>query len=264
MFTRIYLLALLAMLCGSARAEGSAAPLPCGPYTVALYDMLGYYARQPDGSWAGADKDVIDALAQRTGCRFHQVLESRVRIWTMILTDKLDITVSGVATPERLAHAHFLSYMGGRNMVLLHPQVEAGIKTPEDFLAKPHYTVAVVKSFQHGATYEAWLARLRAEGRVHDAADVTATLRLLQLGRVQAIISTLPLPPEATTKAWRAMDWAPRDNIVAGLVLSKTRVRPADRERLAAGLRSMRRDGTLEAIYTRHMGAAVASILMQY
>lgn len=251
--TIIYLLLMLPLTAAAA----------CGPYTVAFYDMGQLYSRQPDGSWQGADKDVIDELARRTGCRFHGKVESRVRIWAMIKAGQLDITVSGVATPERLAQATFIPYMGGRNLVLLSKEVDPRIRTAAQFLDHPRYTVAVVKSFQHGPTYDAWLAQLRAQGRVYDAADVTAMIRLLELGRVHAVIAS-NMQPQVTGGAWRAMDWAPQDNIVSGLVLAKGRVRAADVERFASALQAMRADGTLEAIYARHMDRATVAILMQY
>jgi polar amino acid transport system substrate-binding protein len=254
MFCRL-LLTLLLVLPGVAAA--------CGPYTVAFYDMGTLYARQADGSWQGADKDVVEEVARRTGCRFNQIAESRVRIWNMIMTDKLDITVSGIATPEREVHATFLPYMGGRNLVLLHKNVDPQVKTPGDFLRHGAYTVAVVKSFLHGPSYNAWLARLRAEGRVYETSDVTAMVRLLQLGRVNAVIAS-SVQKEAGSPEWRAMDWAPQDNIISSLVVSKARVAPADTDRFAAALRAMRQDGTLEAIYKRYMTPAMVAIQLQY
>jgi polar amino acid transport system substrate-binding protein len=237
--------------------------MACGPYTVAFYDMGTLFSRQPDGSWRGADKDVIEEIARRTGCQFRQTAESRVRIWTMVMTDKLDITVSGIANPEREVHATFLPYMGGRNLVLLHKSVDPKVNTLDGFLRQPHYTVAVVKSFRHGPTYDAWLAALRAQGRVYEASDVTAMIRLLQLGRVHAVIAS-SVQKEVDDPAWRAMDWAPQDNIISSLVVSKLRVAPADTKRFAAALKAMRRDGTLEAIYRRHMSSAMVAIQLQY
>jgi polar amino acid transport system substrate-binding protein len=235
----------------------------CGPYTVAFYDMGLLFKRQPDGSWDGADKDVVDEIARRTGCVFAHRVESRVRIWTMIMSDKLDMTVSGVATPEREVHATFIPYMGGRNLVLLHQDVDAGIKTLDDFARAPRYTVAVVKGFRHGPAYDAWIAGLRRDGRVYDASDVTAMARLLQLGRVHAVVAS-NLQPEVNTPGWRVMDWAPQDNIISGLAVSKKRVKPEDTARFAAALKTMRQDGTLEGIYRRRMGPAMTAILMQY
>lgn len=246
----------------------SASAQACGPYTVALYEHGSLYSLHPDGVWRGADRDIAEEAGRRAGCALHFERDSRVRIWTRVFADKLDMTVSAIPTPEREVHVHILPYLWTRNYVLLHPGVDPKIQTPEDFLASPAYKIGVVKSYRHGPSYDAWIARLRAQGRVHEVADQTILLRLLKLGRVHAAVSLqttwYPIRNEPGIRDMRRMNWAPNDVVMGGLAVSKTRVPPEVREKFGAALRAMHDDGTLAAIYGRYLDAATAATLLQH
>ena len=138
----------------------------------------------------------------------------------------------------------------------------------DDLAADPRYKVAAVKSFRHGPTLDAWLARLRAQGRVYDAVDFTALMRLVKIGRVHAVIalqtSWVPLRAETAAAGLRVMDWAQNDVVVGALVLSKNRVPEATVALLARHLAAMRQDGMLQTIFARHMGADHAAAMLRY
>ncbi len=248
--------------------HGPVAAAPCGSYKVAFYDHGALNSLRADGRWQGIDTDVIEELARRTGCRLTLVLESRVRIWTMLKAGRLDMTVSGLASPERESYAHFIPYFASRNYVLLSSAVDPQVQSLDEFAADGRYKVAAIKSFQHGQTYDAWLARMRAQGRVYDAVDFTALMRLVKIGRVHAIIaletSWRPLRAETSAAGLRVMDWAPQDRLIAGLVLSKQRVAPATVALFAETMVAMRQDGTLEKIFARHLGAEQASAMLRF
>lgn len=246
-----------------------AAEPECGTLSLAFYELGALYYQKPDGSWAGIDKDVVDELAKRTGCRFQTTLESRVRIWTQLSTGKLDMSVSGIPTPEREKFARFVPYFSTRNYALQLKNLPASAGTPDGFLAMPDYKVAVVKSFRHGVDYDAWLDKLRAQGRVFDAPDFRSVVRLLKIGRVQAVLalptSSVPvLEQEGMTADVRVLDWWPNDSVVHGLILSRERVPPATADRLAKAIQDMRDDGALLAIFKRHVGAEMAAALLNY
>jgi polar amino acid transport system substrate-binding protein len=260
--------ALLVCLFGLLLTGPALAAAPCGPYTVAFYEHGALYRERADGQWTGIDKDVVDELARRTGCRFEYLRESRVRIWTMLAGGQLDMSVSGIDTPERRQHSRFVPYLALRNYVLLGRDVDASIKSFEDFLADPRHKVAAIKSFKHGPLFDAWLDKLRAQGRVHETADFRSLMRLLEIGRVHAVIalqtSWAPMRAQVQAAGWRVMDWAPGEGVVGGLVLSRTRIPLTTVELFAATIAAMRQDGTLEAIAARHVGAELAPGLVQY
>lgn len=255
------------LLGGAAAAQAREAG--CGLMSVAFYDHGALHYRGGDGGWTGIDQDVVNELARRSGCRFLHMTDSRVRIWTMMQSGKLDVSVSGIPTPERGKFARFVPYLASRNYLLLPKPLAAKVRSLDDFLAEPSYKIAVVKSFKHGPTYDAWLDKLRAQGRVYDSADYSALINLLKIGRVQAVLSLAtswaPLFKNSEfSDNFRAMDWAPKDVVVGALVLSRQNV-PAETVELFDGIvRGMRADGTLKAIFERHVGAELAAGMLNY
>lgn len=251
-------LLLALMLCCAGRA------VACGPYTVAYYDFGLLHYRDGEGREAGIDKDVVDALAQRSGCRLLTTVESRARIWDQLNRGQLDITVSGVVTPERAQLAEFWPYFRSRNHALMSKALARQLPTPEAFLADGSRRVVVVRSFRHGQFFDAWLNRLRAQQRVEEVADFETALRVFRAGRVQLMLAH-PLNLSRQDHAWlnetALLDWGPQDDVMASLVVSRSRVSDADRRLLRDALRGLLRDGVVDGIIARHAGDALARSL---
>nr|WP_233411167.1 transporter substrate-binding domain-containing protein [Rugamonas sp. CCM 8940] len=262
-------LACALLCCIAAPRAATHAPFDCGDIAVAFYEHGALYYRDGNGRWTGIDKDIIDELGKRLGCRFHGFVDSRVRIWTNLKGNTLPMSVSGLATPERLQFARFVPYFTARNYVLLQKNTSPAVHDLASFLAEPSYKVAVIKSFKHGATFEPWLSELRRQGRVYETADYSSLMRLFKLGRVQAVLalntSWAPLVRQRDLgEGVKIMDWAPKDVIVGGLVLSRQLIPEATAEQFALALHAMREDGTLRAIFTRHVGAELAAGMFNF
>lgn len=254
------LLACCLLWCSAALAQAG-----CGEIRVAFYDHGALYSRDHTGQWHGVDKDVIDELGRRSGCTFKGFVDSRVRIWTALKAGTLDMTVSGIPTPEREKFAHFIPYLGTRNYVLLAKDVNA--RSMDEFLANPSLKIAVVRSFLHGEPYDSWLEKLRSQGRVYEAGDYSDIIRLLQIGRVQSVLalptSWVPiLRREGMTGDVKIMDWAQDQSVIGALVLSRKRIDAAKVDLLRKHMKEMLADGTMKAIYTRHLGAELAPALL--
>lgn len=243
-----------------------AAQSDCGSFQLAFYELGALYFKLPQGGYAGIDKDVADELSKRTGCQFQTVLESRVRIWHQMSQQTLDMTVSGIATPEREQFARFVPYFSTRNFLLVSASLPARTHTADGFLAEKNLRVAVVKSFRHGALYDAWLARLREQHRVEEAADFDSVVRLFMAKRVDAFLalptSLEPLRRKEMANSFVILDWSPSEAVSHGLVLSRQRVPLRSVEIMQRGIRAMHEDGTLEKIYTRYVGAEQARYLL--
>ncbi len=249
MLLRGTLIAIAACLAGSAMAA------TCGPYTVAMYEHGALYYRS-GAQWSGIDKDIVDELARRTGCELRMTRDSRIRIWTMLKEGTLDMTMSSIATPERESFARFTPYLQSRNMLLLRNEAAAHAATLEQFAARPELKVAVIKGFRHGTTYDAWLDRLRKQGRVYDTPDYSTLLRLFQYGRVHAILQLSSnidaLHRDAHLRGqFRVLDLVPRENVQGSLVISRL-VADAPATKMEQALRAMREDGTVKTIMERH------------
>ncbi|WP_326536208.1 substrate-binding periplasmic protein [Pseudorhodoferax sp.] len=241
----------------------AAAQSACGPYRVAFYDLGLLHYRDASGMARGIDVDLIEALAERSGCRFETTLESRVRIWAQMAEGRLDITVSGIPTPEREQFAEFVPYFVTRNLLVVRRDLPPQARSPEGFLAQASLSVGVVKSFKHGAVYDAWLERLRAGGRVVTTGDFDTLVRLFQARRIDAFL-TLPTSwmPKAGAAGGAApvdlLDSSPKEALVHGLVLSRSRLPPEVRGRLRAAIDEMHRDGSLQRMLSRHVGEDLA------
>lgn len=236
---------------------------PCGTITLAYYELGALFYHTDDGSYLGIDKDVIEELEHRTSCHFKTAIESRVRIWSQLSNGTLDMSVSGISTPEREKFARFIPYFATRNYVLMNKNTPVAAQTMEGFLANPGLLVAVVKSFRHGPVYDEWLDKLRVQKRVHEAADFEAVMRLFAVNRVNAVLA-LPTSFQPFLQQNRLVDttlikdWSPADRVVHGLIVSRSRVSQTQFDILEKGMRAMRGDGSLDKIFKRHIGDSLA------
>lgn len=261
MLARIIISAVLACLTATAHAD-------CGHLRSAFYEYGALYYKAGDGSWTGIDKDVVDEVARRLGCTIDSSTDSRVRIWAGLRGGNIDMSVSSVSTPEREKFGRIIPYLSERNYVLLHKDVS--VRSMDEFLADTTIKIGVIKTFRHGKAYDAWLDKLRAQGRVHEAPDYEALLRLCKLKRVQAVMAIASgwyplLKQEQLASTYRIMDWAPpKDTVVGGLILSRQHVDDALAARFSQTIRSMREDGTLKRIFERHLSPELAAKLLNF
>lgn len=240
---------------------GGSAVQACGPYRVGFYEYALLYYRDAAGVHQGIDKDVVDELARRTGCRFEAVTESRVRIWALLEQGQLDMTVSAIPTPERERRFEMLPYAESRQLTVFHPGVPQVPATPAAFAAAPGLRLLVVRGFRFVPTLDAWVTRLRAEQRVVEAPDQASAIRALKAGRADALLLgsnsvTLTRRQDPAFARFPTASYAPDEPSVGSLALSRERVAAADRQRLRDALAAMRQDGSLAAILHRHLDTA--------
>lgn len=259
MFKTLFALILLSLIA----SDATHARDNCTSLSLAFYELGALYYRVEGEQFTGVDKDVVEEIERRRTCKFQTRLESRVRIWSQLQEGSLDLTVSGIATPERQQFAYFIPYFSTRNYLILSKDAPSDINNLSDFLNNPKLTVAVVKSFKHGPTYDAWLAILKQKNRVIEAADFDTVFRLLLAKRVHAILA---LPTSFSRLMMQhkmddlqlLRDWAPNDRVVHGLVVSKSRVSQEQLHALRRIVSAMREDGSLEKIFQRHVGVKMA------
>ncbi|MBB5205046.1 polar amino acid transport system substrate-binding protein [Inhella inkyongensis] len=237
----------------------------CGPFSLAFYEFGLLYYLDEQGQERGIDLDVVNALRERSGCRIDTRLDSRPRIWSQLANGQLDLSVSGIANAEREQFAEFVPYFYSRNMLVLRRGVPVSARDPEGFLKQAELRIAVVKSFKHGSFFDAWLEPLRAQpGRVIEAGDTEAVVRLFKVGRVDAFIAPatswlLAARRHGIDREAELLDWARREPVVGGLILSRRTVAEADRKHLRQALQSLLADGTVEKILRHHVGPELAA-----
>ncbi|GAA5180320.1 hypothetical protein GCM10025771_24540 [Niveibacterium umoris] len=248
----------------------AAAPLEtCSrPLTVGYYLIPPLYFKTHENPvWRGVDKDVIDELARRTGCTFVPRFESRVRIWAQLESGQLDLTVSGIPTPERERFATFLIYLQTRNMLAIRRDDSRPPQTAKALAAAERFTLATTRGYRYGPPFEAWIVRLAATNQIVETADEEAALHLLSIGRVDGAIVRESAweyyASEFPAGSLRLVDMeAPY--VPAGLAMSREHIGEGLRKTFAEAIAAMKRDGTLLKIAERHVSGEASARLVSF
>lgn len=248
-----------------------AAPVNCGPRPIrlAFYTYGAFYFEDANGKAQGVDKEIVDALSRRSGCRFDTQLMARARIWADLASGTLDMSVSGIETPERDQFAWFAHYVSSKNYTLVFVDAAKKLRNAESFLAQPKLKFGVVRGFKHGVEQDRILEQLRAEGRVEESADFDTVFKKFKEHRVDAMFIE-PLDYRYYSKRFHLQgteiqDWAPgTKGAPAGLILSKRRFSETDAKQWRALIDSLRDDGSLKAIYSRYLPPTEVSKLLEF
>ena len=238
-----------------AAAPASAASPPCGdrPIRLAFFEYGLYYSHGE-----GIDKDLVDALRQRSGCRFEVSVQARARIWKDLRSGALDMATSALETPERDEFVWFEPYLWIKNMAVLPADVGQKVGTPADFLAQPKLMLGVVRGFKHGEELDRWIDLLRRKNRVVEYVDADLLFRNLAAHRVDGAIADAlvyrRLLDAATLDRTAIEDWTPgQPGDPVNLVFSKTRFDRATAEEWRGLIRGLIEDGTVAAILRRYL-----------
>lgn len=239
-----------------------AGPIDCGnkPISLAFFDF-GFLYYEKDGRGRGIDKDISDEIAKRSACRFATQSMPRARVWADLESGDLDMSVSGIQTPERDRFAWFVPYTSIKNVVLLRTASTTNIARPQDFLSRNQLRFGVVRGFTHEAPLNRFIAQLRPAQRIEESASVSLLFEKLKLGRVDGVFSQsvvyrkilqeLDMESEVTIR-----DWIPKEKgAIGNLILARSRFSAEDAQRWRKLVGEMRADGTLEQIYARYVSA---------
>lgn len=254
-----FFLALVVMLVSAASVVAAEKPSCSTPIKFAYYESNFFYFEK-----SGIDVDVVDELKKRTGCSFDTVEMPRARIWVELANGTLDMSGSGLSTPAREEFAWFGYYVTMKNYAVFFPSV-VKIASAEDIVGNKAITIGVVRSFQHGATIDALVAKVTAQdaARVVEVKDQETLFKMLQANRIQVAFGQ---PPAYTfhfkklgIKDAQAVDIAPGETTVDhGLILSKKRFNEVEAKKWQAVVADMRADGTMKKILEKYLSPADA------
>ncbi len=244
-----------------------AAPLNCGspPIRLAFYEYGFFYDKGK-----GIDKDIVDELIRRSGCRFDTQVMTRARIWAELAEGNLDMSVSGIQNAERDRFAWFAPYLSMKNHVVLHVGAAATVRRSEDFLANSALQFGVVRAFKHGVEQDQWLEQLRSRQRVQESPNAETVFRKIKERRVDAMFSQPPVYRKFIEeldlhKEVAIQDWTPAEKGVPhGLILAKSRFSATDAEQWRALLGEMRADGALKRIFSRYLPAGEVQRMLEF
>jgi polar amino acid transport system substrate-binding protein len=262
----------LLLLLTAATLPAQAAEFPCGerPIRLAFYDY-GFFYFQQDGISQGIDKDIVNELQKRSGCRFNMQVMARARIWADLASGALDASVSGIQTPERDQFAWFIPYLSMKNYAIVSADQEGRRLTHgQDFIANPRLKFGVVRAFKHGSEQDHWLDQLRAQQRVEESTDVDTLFRKLKNRRIHGLFSQPPVFRKKIRELGLQQnlivhDWTPHEKGVPhGLILAKSHFSARDAEQWRTLINNMHTDGTLQRIYQRYLPDDEAARLLDY
>lgn len=223
-------------------------------HTLAFYEYGLLYHQG-----VGIDADVVRELERRSGMTFSTSVLARARIWKDLESGNLDMTVSGISTPEREKFAWFIPYFSMKNYVLT-SKTSVRILKPQDFLDHSSWIFGAVASFRHGNLQDNFLENLRDLRRVEEAPEAVTLFQKLKAGRIQGMFSQPPvyryyLRELGMESSVNLGDWFPEEEkIPHGLVLSRKRIGITEFRYWQGLIEAMRDDGTLEKIFIRHLG----------
>jgi len=248
-----------------------AGPVACGerPISLAFYEYGFFYYEDAQHKAHGIDKDVVDELIKRSGCKFETEVKSRARIWADLANGDLDMSVSGIQNAERDRFAWFAPYLTMKNYAIVKARHASKIHNANDFISMKSLQFGVVQAFKHGQEQDRWLDQLRRDERVQESPDVETIFRKLKEGRVDAMFSQPPayrkkILDSGMQKDLVIQDWTPAEKgVPLGLILAKSRFSNADAKKWRALIRDMRYDGTLKRIYNRYLPTNEAKKLLE-
>jgi polar amino acid transport system substrate-binding protein len=256
-------LAFIALAPAAAEAE-TPADFGCGgrPITLAYYEFGPLYH---DG--VGIDRDVVEELVKRTGCRFETALKPRAQIWQELQAGTLDMTTSGLRTDARNQFAYFVPYLGLKNVVIAARALAGQIQSFDDIVEDTHFKIGVVTGYIHGAYFD---FRLKNAGRrVVAYPDQNAIYDALRRGEVQGIISPafnyeyfFKVPDERA--AFVMIDVSPAPPVAQNMIFSRRRFSDAEINAWTRVLEQIRLDGTLERICRSQVSPEMTRVLLKY
>ncbi|MDC8786083.1 substrate-binding periplasmic protein [Roseateles koreensis] len=258
------LLASFALVTGA-----KAFPCPNKPVRLAFYQYGLLYFENASHAGQGIDKDVADELARRSGCKFQFSVQARARIWKDLESGWLDMTVSGIETPDRTQFAWFTPYLAMKNYLVLRADQAEKIHSANELL-NSNLRFGVVRSFHHGSAQDAWVEKLRQENRVSESVDAKTTFLKLKTGLIDAMFSQ-PLVYRKylddldMTGMAVALDLTPDEpELPHNLVLAKKSFSEAEASQWRGLVLEMRYDGTLRQIFRRYVSERETERLLSF
>ncbi|MFA9217600.1 MAG: substrate-binding periplasmic protein [Sphingomonadaceae bacterium] len=235
--------------------------LPCPARTITLgASEFGSFYR----NGAGMDKDIAELLASRSGCKIEIRTLLRGQIWREMQAGTLDMTLSAIATPERMSFSWATPYLWMKNKIILSKDVDPAIRTPQDFIAASNLRFGIVRGNYAGKYYEELTTQLRNIARVEEVANTDQLYAMFKAGRFQAMLGpALVYSTYLNDKQARVEDWAPSaPKESANLLLSKKSFNKEEAKRWADLMKTMANDGTLLHIFERYTSPGEAAKLL--
>ena len=231
-------------------------------YTLALHDHGLLYSANTD---TGIDKDFADELIRRSGCKVTVSLMPRARIWQLIESGVLDLSLSGISNAERGRFAAFAWYFSNKYYLLV--RKDAGAGNLAEFERSGSLQIGVIRSFRYSETANRFVDRMHAASRVSQAGGLAPLYQTLILNRIQGMVIEPFDYPALEEKKIRDITAIIEFNDPAvphGLIMSKKALSAAEQENWRALVNGMRADGTVRRIFEKYFKPDLAAAMVDF
>jgi polar amino acid transport system substrate-binding protein len=254
---------LVAVLLATASPGQTAEPSACPrPYTLALHEHGLLYSADTD---RGIDKDTVDQLVERSGCKIIVSLMPRARIWQLIETGALDFSLSGITNDERDQYAAFAWYFADKYYLLVRKDLKA--TSIDDFQRAAKFQLGVIRGFRYSPNANRLVDTLQADQRVVFATTLDPLYTMLLAGRIQGMIIEpfdYPALQEASIREATQLLEFNDPAVPHGLIMSRKGLSDAEQNRWRAIIASMKSDGTFLRIFQTYFPEAMANSMVNY
>jgi polar amino acid transport system substrate-binding protein len=260
MTRRVLFCLLLAFL--SLGRTAVAGPYCSRPLTLALHEHGLLYSADTD---SGIDKDFADELIRRSGCKVNVSLMPRARIWQLIESGALDLSLSGITNEERDRFAAFAWYFSNKYYLLI--RKDSGASTLADFERNDRLQLGVIRSFRYSESANRLVDKLLAANRVSQSGGLGPLYETLLLNRIQGMIvepfDTPALDEKKILEVATLIEL--NDPAVAhGLIMSRASLPSVEQEKWRALVNEMRADGSVRRIFEKYFTPDLAVAMTEF
>lgn len=252
----------LALLLACSAAPAADKPDCSRPLTLGLHEHGLLYSAQ---TGEGIDKDIVDELAARSGCKITTTLLPRARIWQLIESGAMDFSLSGISNESRERFASFAWYFSNKYYLLVHK--DAGVARIADFLANPALKLGAIRSFRYSPAANRFVDALEAQRRVSYASTLDPLYQVLLDKGVQAmIIEPFDYPTLESARIREQTQILEFDDppVPHGLIMSKKSLPPAQQAAWRALVDGMRADGSVQRIFEKYFKPELARTMTRF
>jgi polar amino acid transport system substrate-binding protein len=252
------------LLCALALAAqlAPAAAYVCPAVTRVGLSDLGYASYREDGQYRGAAVDLVAELGRRTGCRFAFEWYPRGRLFAEFSANRIDMVMSSLADAERDRAGRWMPYGYTQFELVLSRRTGSGYASLADFVERGTGRLNITRGVYYPPAVLLQLERLQQAGRLEYVNDFDTAFRKMRAGRADGTLA----PP--VIHLWHSQRLGMSEDLVrydmpesprsiAGAYASRANLPPELQQAFAMAFRAMAADGTVQAIYARHLGAEV-------
>lgn len=240
----------------------------CPALTRVGISDLGLAAYRDGSRITGAAVDIVNELAQRTGCKVEYVWLPRARLFMEMEAGRIDMTTGAVRLAERDAYASYYPYAYLQYDLLLSRRSEQRYSSLADFVERGTGRLNVTRGIKYPAPITALLETLAAQGRLEEVNSFETVFAKLAMGRADGTLATPPiyakyLQSERYRNLISIVPLADAEPQFSGIYLSRRSLSAAQRLQFGMALKAMVGDQSIMAIYQRYFDDATVKRLFR-